>query len=762
MRIAGFEIRKLLCQKSLLVILILCAVANFLIVFLGEKMSHSYAPQMYVELISDLSDMTAEEAQAQVSGRQEKLRELIWEPGVPEEEMEADLDLYTGDVWAEEELLSDIMDELEKVAGYREYLNHIQEEASAMKSVSIFQRDTGFSTKNIEKTAEDFSGLFNIVPVVDVSPGVVMATGQDATDFIMVFFLAALGAVMVFGEKQEGLLRLIAPTELGRQRTVAAKQAAMTVALSGAAAILYGENFTLAALQYGFGDLSRPVQSIGAFQSCVLEISVAQYFCLYFAGKLLLYLVFALIFFMICLMGRNMLRVVFVYVIVLGGSAALHGLVAENSAFMALRYLNLFYFLQTDEILTVYKNINFFGYPVSLLKSGMCILILMAVILLLLGIWSVRGSRFLQTASGKAFFQKKVRYRTGNIQKFEYLKLMKKNGALWILILFAAVQIYRISDYNYFLQSDDIYYKKYMDYLSGPVTEKTADYVEEENARYASLYEAFSQTEDISRKSEIGQELLPAEAWEQVAAEYERICSAEYTEGVRLSMVYPGGYYKLMGQDEQRDMICASLSGALLCVCLASVFAGDRGCGMDSLISTTAGGRRDTLRARERVSFLTALLIFVLVYGGDFLMIFLKIGLKEWQAPIQSLSLFAQCPVPIRLWQYMILLYAVKWIGMLGCLGIVRIVSLLSRDTFRAALISAIILELPALLGLVGIEAIRYLSLVPLLSGNGILNGFIEGSGICYGTIFLLAGAGITGFSRWYPGVRKFAEVLNG
>ena len=298
----------------------------------------------------------------------------------------------------------------------------------------------------------------------------------------------------------------------------------------------------------------------------------------------------------------------------------------------------------------------------------------------------------------------------------------------------------------------------YQDYLAGPVTEKTTAYVEEENARYAGLYEELAGTEDIVRQSEIGQELLPAEGWGQAVTEYERILEAGDADGTRLSLVYPGGYYKLMGQDGQRDMVCASLLGVLFCICLAAVFAGDSGCGMDRLIFTTAGGRRDTLRAKKQVSFVTAFLIFVLVYGGDFLMILLKIGMKEWQAHLRSLADFSLCPPDVRLWQYMALLYLVKFAGMWACLCVMRVISFLCRDTFRTVLVSAIVFVLPALVGLLGIDAVNYISLVPLLTGSGILNGFLEGSRILYGILYLLAAAGIIGLSGWYLG-RQMRET---
>ena len=158
MRLAGFELRKLLCQKSLVVIFVICAMVNLLL--LSFQGAGSYTSGMYLALMEDLSGMTAEDARDRVYEKREVLQEYIFRAeaeydGEAAEEMAP----YTGDVWMERDLLDDVLDELGKVAGYQDYLAGIQEDASDMMSVSIFRESAGFSTRNIEKTAEDFAGL---------------------------------------------------------------------------------------------------------------------------------------------------------------------------------------------------------------------------------------------------------------------------------------------------------------------------------------------------------------------------------------------------------------------------------------------------------------------------------------------------------------------------------------------------------------------------------------------------------------------------
>ena len=111
MRLAGFELRKLLCQKSLVVIFVICAMVNLLL--LSFQGAGSYTPGMYLALMEDLSGMTAEDARDRVYEKREVLQEYIFRAeaeydGEAAEEMVP----YTGDVWMERDLLDDVLIEI--------------------------------------------------------------------------------------------------------------------------------------------------------------------------------------------------------------------------------------------------------------------------------------------------------------------------------------------------------------------------------------------------------------------------------------------------------------------------------------------------------------------------------------------------------------------------------------------------------------------------------------------------------------------------
>ena len=67
---------------------------------------------------------------------------------------------------------------------------------------------------------------------------------------------------------------------------------------------------------------------------------------------------------------------------ILLGEYLLYTLITSLSKWRLLRYLNFFYFLDGCEILTVYQNLNCFGYPVSFVRiwSGVCFAMMIVLI----------------------------------------------------------------------------------------------------------------------------------------------------------------------------------------------------------------------------------------------------------------------------------------------------------------------------------------------------------------------------------------------
>lgn len=196
----------------------------------------------------------------------------------------------------------------------------------------------------------------------------------------------------------------------------------------------------------------------------------------------------------------------------------------------------------------------------------------------------------------------------------------------------------------------------------------------------------------------------------------------------------------------------------LLVLILSNVFSCDSGPGFDQIIRTTKRGRKNTLRAKRRIAFLTSFLCFLLVYVPDFVKISLEIGMDQWNAPIQSLVLLSFCTVDLKLYQYFLLLYLLRLLGTWVICEGVLLISLLGQSTLRSLLLSTLVFLLPALLLMAGLEAPHKLTLLPFLIGNRLLNEWLEKAVSGYQIWVCFLGVGTVALAEWMMR-KRFREI---
>lgn len=762
-----FECRKIFLQKGFAAILLLCAFLNlFLLNYSVKDSSVTYKPEEYRKMAEELRSLPMQEAYDRLRALDERLKqEDVYY--LSEVELRK-LCLYTGDLWNERDLIQAGLEELENAMHYNTYLKGIQEDANKMLGVSIFRKNTGYSARNLKKTAKDFKEMEDLTLQFDVSQGIIWATGFAASDLLGILLLFAAGIFLILNEKQNGQLAAIVCTARGRWETKAAKIGVLFLASIVIAGIIYGENFIYTWIVYGFGDLSRFVQSIPEYHSCILKISVLQYFMLFFAVKVLVYFAIGLLVFCFCLCFQQLLKIFGGFLALIGLETAAWYWIPVNSVFSALKYLNLFYFLQTDKLLMNYQNVNIFSRPVgSIPAAAFCLSIFMGICICKI-LYETDGSRIMikKRLEGspdriKGIFQSEksafanclkssklygsifwlwdnrfVFRKLGRVRSlagFEYLKIVRKSGGLFLLFLFLIVQYYRIQDYTYLRLPEQIYYRTYMNYLAGPVTEWTDAYVKEENERYDSLSLQLMklQQQDSSgvKRVEIQEKMRPYEAWEKVNAEYDAIVMRQQESGRTLFLVYGDGYRQLAGEDQDTDMTttAAFFISLILVLLTAGTFSCDSGQDMDRIIAATSLGKRDTLRAKKKIAYFLAVISFLFVYGADFLKVYMEIGLNQFSAPVQSLSYLSGCTLSLNLGQYLLLLYMFRLIGIFVVVHGILAISLLCKSTIRSMLVSSIIFLLPTVLGLLHISIANKVTLLPMLTGGEIVKACLTG-----------------------------------
>ena len=166
---------------------------------------------------------------------------------------------YTGNQYMEEELFKKLSREWIQTEKYDEYLEEIKERSAKM-SGSIFSDEGTFAWRNAKVTPAAYEKLKGTKLSFDLSDGVIKATKADFTDLCMTILLMAAVYFLILDEKKNKLYPLLRSASRGRAEVIGAKLGVMAGITGFLVLLLYGSNYLFIFYQYGFGNLTRPLQ----------------------------------------------------------------------------------------------------------------------------------------------------------------------------------------------------------------------------------------------------------------------------------------------------------------------------------------------------------------------------------------------------------------------------------------------------------------------------------------------------------------------
>lgn len=177
---------------------------------------------------------------------------------------------------------------------------------------------------------------------------------------------------------------------------------------------------------------------------------------------------------------------------------------------------------------------------------------------------------------------------------------------------------------------------------------------------------------------------------------------------------------------------------------LDRLFAFERQSGVVPMVRSTRRGRNGLFRRKAILTAALATFVWAIVYMRELWTFLERHQPESLEATVQNIDALANFPIVLTLKQYLVLLYAIRLV-MLLCVGFaVLLISCHSPNVQAAYLISAAILGVPALLTVLGVDILKWVSpLVPVSSAE-LLWGLGSGSMICVLPWILWLGCGIT------------------
>ena len=764
------ELRKVWGNRVFPMLLAVLAAANLLLLWMGTRPTASQPPAAAWRAVgAELSGLTMEEKGEFLHGKLTEYESLLkidyyyrqlaygslymqsyrqdnaalFEQ-YEQEYRDKSYRLYTDDLNTDYRLFTQLASEYDTVAAYPEFLDGVQARATQLAGISIFQNDeTGYDMENIELTASVYAGLGDTP--IDYYPqkGLYTAISYAFTDLILLAGMLLLALLLVRQERDSGLLGLVRSLPGGRLKTALAKLAAFGASLLAVLALLYGVNLVYCGASFGLGPLGRTIQSVPALMRCTMQITVGQYLFRFLLAKWAGAFVMGLWVMLAALAAR---RAAAGWAAALAVPLAMYGIRAAIPATARLnvvKYANLASLLQTNELLGNYRNLYWFGHPIGLPLVEWTAAVLYGAAFLAAFCLAFAKAQLLPAAKRSFVLRRAHKTRPTTVRREEARKLLVTGGVAVFLAAFLAFGIYQGVTSESYIGAEEIYYAHYMKGVSGPFTQESYDWLEEQGGEFAPMLEAQRLVAEGALSSDA---MLAYMGLQQKYSVYQQVIGQNINTYLKEHpgawLVYESGYRQLFGFSGTADLQDTLYAGLLCAVCFAGLFAMERRGGMDEILRATPLGRKHTVRAKLLAAGLAAAAIAAGTALPHLIQVLRDYGLPALSAPAMSIPEFETLPAAVRLSDVLVFWLLCRTAACLCMGGVTLWLGQVFGSFLPALFVSAAAYCLPPLLALSGMEnGIQWLGTWPLFHAAALLT--VQGYGGPEGTPYTLAWAAV-------------------
>ena len=370
-----------------------------------------------------------------------------------------------------------MLDEISRAGSYDDYLEEREKDYSKSKVFEGFRKSSKYDRKDaakVMKMLRQFQGsTVQIVP----SRGWAMILLFFQTDIAGLVTLLAAAAVSFMQEKERGEYFFIRTMKRGRESFIIYKVLALLLFTMEVMLLLYLENILVAWKLYGLGDLDACLQSVNGFIGTGVAADLKESIVLFLGLKLLAYFVsMLLILFLMTVCGTSQ-KLYICLAVILGGSSLAYWGISANSWVSVLKYVNLIGFLHTGEMMAVYRNIGLYGFPVSYITVGIVFFIVAGILLFSGTVFFFCDQKIVSRAKRHILSQGKRQKKIRGYRLFygETKKILYYQRVLLMICIFAGVIWWNYTAvHSLYDDESDVYYKEYVDQVSGSYTKVSA------------------------------------------------------------------------------------------------------------------------------------------------------------------------------------------------------------------------------------------------------------------------------------------------
>lgn len=637
-----------------------------------------------------------------------------------------------------------VLTQLEHINGYSNYLANIEKNKESLLGFSIFSSADSFSGRNIIKTAEDFKALEGVELRLDTDSGITAFFNTRLTDYLSVILLTIV-CITFLAERKKGLWSLIYATPNGRMKLHGKRVGILFLSSLLVTILLYGSNLLICNMVYGgLGDLSRPIQSVIMFGKFTSVLSVGETLLHYLFFRIMSLFVVAMLIGLLLAAIENVKVSLIATAAFIGVEYVLFSFLPVQSGFNIFKYFNVFTYISLSELYGNYLNIDLFGYPFSIramsFRTTLPILVILIACYLLVGYMKkpMATHDYLEKYLDEFNRWTDKAFAKTHLLGMESHKVLTLQKGLLVLIILALVipkldfvasvlpqSQAEAQAENIILSlegelSDDTYAA--LEELQRQVDTAVSEY-ETAASRYATgemEYEEYYNYELAYDRAKIRNDAL--QLVRDRIAELERI---KEETGITPWILCETPYEQVYGENTQNNQQKAALV-ALLCLSLllAGVFAYEKQCGTDMLITSCVNGRKRLFYRKYGICLIAAVIVWAAIYGTEVYHLLKVCTPATLSAPIQSLSIFEEFPLSCSIAVFLVFLYLFRLL-MLCCVGCVILFVSARQKRISTAQITAVgATVIPsAVYFFLGVTPLKYISAtVPVAATSLLLN----------------------------------------
>ena len=620
------EFYKVWGKKTILGLLILLGILNVAAMFYVESQKGKlYEPQEYRALYEELQSYDREDVEDVLRDRLEK---------------------YAGN-FKEEALTKEVLSEVKTATGYNSFLEETAKSAESIGQVSIFSKTDSYTFRSNRKTAETYRDMSGVEPEIGPFQGIEVWAGFMGTDVIALVLLIYVVFILVVKEKETAQLSLAFTTKNGRTMHGAVKLGVCFISAVGVVLFLWGTGLLATGTVYGWGESGSAIQSVYAFRTCTLKISVGSFILLFLLLKIIaLFLVMLLVYGLACVF-RSYVWLYIVTVLGLGIEFVMFYGIPANGHLVFFKQINLMAFLGLDRTLGTYFNFYFLGQPVWYLQVyGVFLLVGIAGLFVFCVIQYGKQRSMVEQKKHRLVLWNRRSEKSVYLIPHEGYKTLFAGKVLWILL---AVAIFQCVTYKpmgeYFESQDDIYYKRYMTELEGMYSEEQETWLRQERERYDESF--------------LTGNLYQPERYVAFCRVEEQ---ATYLKEQQGAFLYDMGY-RLLTNDKMASgkvVSLAVIANLILIVCITGIYSNEYQSGMIALVRSSARGRKETFFVKAFIGLLIALVIWSLIFLPFIYNVLSAYGTSGLEFPACSMKHLSGVELSIKL--YLILFYGVVYL----------------------------------------------------------------------------------------------------